>query len=326
MEGDVLFEPAGALRTAYDAVDWAATPLGPVSGWSPALRNAVDLALQTEFPVTLLWGPEFVLLYNARYVELIDDKHPAALGARARDVFPEAWDLIGPMMQAVRAGAGANWAEDEPVPLMRHGLLREAYFTFSYSPVRGPDGAIEGVMDIATETTRQVIDRRRLELLNALRELLADLDEEDEVAALALPLLRSAAADLPQSSSSPRIPRGHRAWRSGRRTASCALRPGRARPGRPAAGAGAPPQRAARARRRVPRLPAAHRVVAGAGARPHRRPRRGARHDAGHAAQPAHAAAAARQGWRSPSATGRRRSSRTSAATGTTPSAGPTGC
>ena len=101
-------------------------------------------------------------------------------------------------MQAVRAGAGANWAEDEPVPLMRHGLLREAYFTFSYSPVRGPDGAIEGVMDIATETTRQVIDRRRLELLNALRELLADLDEEDEVAALALPLLRSAAADLPQ--------------------------------------------------------------------------------------------------------------------------------
>ena len=48
-------------------------------------------------------------------------------------------------------------------------------FTFSYSPVRGAEGVIEGVMDIATETTRQVLAHRRLELLG-----------EDDVAMLAL--------------------------------------------------------------------------------------------------------------------------------------------
>jgi hypothetical protein len=185
------------VRRAYEQVDWAATPLGSPGTWSPALCNAVDLALHTRFPVTLFWGPEFVLVYNEAYAGLIADKHPAALGAPAADVFPEAWARIGPMMQSVRAGKGATWVEDERMPLWRNGRLEECFFTFSYSPVRGADGAIEGVMDIATETTRQVVDRRRLELLAELGAALSDVGDPAEVAKRALPLLRAAADDLP---------------------------------------------------------------------------------------------------------------------------------
>jgi hypothetical protein len=192
-----LLEAAASLRGAYEDVRWADTPLGPVASWSPALRNALDLVLNTQFPVTLIWGPEFVLVYNEAYAPLIADKHPAALGRPAREVFPEAWGTIGPMMERVLAGEGANWVEDAYVPLERHGRLEEAYFTFSYSPVRNEDGAIEGVMDIATETTRHVIDRRRLELLNALRDLLDELDHVDEVIELVLPLLRTDVDDMP---------------------------------------------------------------------------------------------------------------------------------
>src|SRR4051794_25464172 len=97
--------------------------------WSPALRNAVSLALNTRFPVTLFWGPEFILIYNEAYVEMIADKHPSALGSPAREVFPEAWDVIGPMMQAAYAGAGPTWVEDALVPLERRGFLEETYFT-----------------------------------------------------------------------------------------------------------------------------------------------------------------------------------------------------
>src|SRR4051794_19419032 len=112
----VLWETAGALRPLLEAFDWGATPVGPVSSWSDALVDAVDIALSTQFPVTLFWGPEFVLIYNAAYVQMIGDKHPAALGAPAREVFPEAWELIGPMMERVRAGEGANWVENQSVP------------------------------------------------------------------------------------------------------------------------------------------------------------------------------------------------------------------
>jgi hypothetical protein len=193
----MLLDAAGDMRPFYEAVDWDRTVLGPMAEWSPALRNATDLALHTQYPVTLLWGPEFVLVYNAAYVPLIADKHPAALGAPARDVFPEAWNTIGPMMESVFAGEGATWVEDLAVPLERHGRLDEAYFTFSYSAVRGSGGAIEGVMDIASETTRQVVDRRRLATLSRLRGVLGDLDRAEEVAARALPVLRGNRDDLP---------------------------------------------------------------------------------------------------------------------------------
>jgi hypothetical protein len=197
VSNDLLLGAAGSLRQTYEDVDWAATPVGPMASWSPALCNAVDLTVHTQFPVSLFWGPEFVLIYNEAFVPLIADKHPAALGTPARDVFPEAWDLIGPMMEAVLAGGRSTWVENAAVPVQRHGVLEEAYFTFSYSPVRGADGAIEGVMDIATETTRNVVDQRRLSMLSRLWEALGDLEHADDLPERALPVLQSNAVDLP---------------------------------------------------------------------------------------------------------------------------------
>ena len=205
MTPEALLAAAGGLRRSYEEVDWSATPLGPVEDWSLTLRNAVDFVLQTQFPVTLFWGPEFVLVYNEAYASMIAEKHPAALGSPAREVFPEAWQVIGPMMQSVHDGHGATWVEDAPIPLVRRGRLDEAYFTFSYSPVRAPGGVIEGVMDIATETTRQVIDRRRLRTLGRLREVLAATDGAAEIFERALEVLRADPADFPSAALRPAL-------------------------------------------------------------------------------------------------------------------------
>ena len=195
---DSLFEALdGPLREAYQAVDWATTPLGPVSDWSETLVNAANLTLSSRFPITLLWGPEAVLVYNEAYVPLIGDKHPAALGWPAREVFPEAWEIIRHMVRTVLAGRGATWFEDRYVPLRRRGFLEECYFTFSYSPVRGRDGAVEGVMAVAAETTEEVLSRRRLRLLTQLRERLADVEQYEDIPRSALPLLRSTREDFP---------------------------------------------------------------------------------------------------------------------------------
>lgn len=186
----------GSLRAAFDRVDWAATAIGPVDRWSATMRHTVELALQTRFPISLFWGPELVMIYNDAYVELIADKHPGALGAPAAEIFPEAWDAVGPMMHGVLAGDGATWEQDSRVPLQRHGRLEEAYFTFSYSPIRDAEGRITGMMNIATETTQQVIGRRRLGLLGRLREQLRDVTDLEQLADSALPLLRANAADF----------------------------------------------------------------------------------------------------------------------------------
>jgi serine phosphatase RsbU (regulator of sigma subunit) len=194
---DDLFEAAGALRDAYESVDWAATPLGPVSTWSPTLAATLRMALKTRFAATLLWGPEYVLMYNEAYVPMIAGKHPAALGAPAREVFPEIWDTIGPMIDTAAKGGEAIWMQDLRLLMDRHGYLEETYFTFSYSAVTGPGGHVEGVIDIAAETTQQVIGNRRLQLLRRLDDQLADVQHRGQLIDRALPVLRAATDDLP---------------------------------------------------------------------------------------------------------------------------------
>ncbi|GAA3952539.1 PP2C family protein-serine/threonine phosphatase [Actinoplanes auranticolor] len=191
------FAAAGTLRDAYQRVDWAATSLGPVASWSPALRAALDLTLHTRAPVTLLWGSDHVLVYNEAYAPMIGDKHPAALGAPAAKVFAEIWSTIGPMLDAVLAGRGATWVEDLRLLMDRRGFLEETYFTFSYSAVHDSDGRIAGAIDIASETTAQVLGRRRLALLGRLNDQLTDAEDVEQLIEHALPVLRSAPDDLP---------------------------------------------------------------------------------------------------------------------------------
>jgi len=185
------------MRQAYDAVDWASTPLGPLDTWVGVLPQMVELVLHSRYPLTLLWGPEFVMVYNEAYVELIGDKHPAALGRPAREVLSEAWDLIGPMMQGVKETRVPTWMEDSPVPLLRRGFMEECYFTFSFSGVFDADGSVPGILAIASETTEAVLLRRRAQLLVRLSEELADVTRLEDVPRLALPVLRGAEHDFP---------------------------------------------------------------------------------------------------------------------------------
>jgi serine phosphatase RsbU (regulator of sigma subunit) len=156
----------------------------------------MDLAFHTRFPLTLFWGPQLILVYNEAYAQLIGDKHPAALGAPAATVFPEIWDTIGPMLASVMSGQPATWSEDLRLLMDRHGYTEECFFTFSYSAVRDPDGRIDGVLDIAAETTAQVVYRRRLALLARLTDALLNVDEPKKILVEAVGVLRDDPHDL----------------------------------------------------------------------------------------------------------------------------------
>jgi len=185
------------LPPGLPAVDWSASRLGAPEGWAPELRAAVELVVQTRFPVSLFWGPDLVMVYNEAFTTLIADKHPTAFGTPAREVFPEVWDRIGPLLQGVLDGDGPTYLEDERLLLERSGYAEECFFTFCYSPVGPGDGAVGGVLDIAMETTTTVVDRRRLELLSRLGDVLAEVEDGAGVVERALPLLRTRGEDLP---------------------------------------------------------------------------------------------------------------------------------
>lgn len=197
-----LWEGAGPdLHARYDAVDWASSPLGPPEAWTGTLRGALRTIVNSRFPAVLLWGEEFVLLYNEAYVELIADKHPAALGRTAQETFPEAWDEIGPLMQGVLDGGGSFRVDRTLMPLHRRGFLEDCWFTYSYSPVQGTGGRIEGVLDIAVEITSMVLAQRRAITLTGLADVLASATSPQDLRSRSLALLRGitdefAAVDL----------------------------------------------------------------------------------------------------------------------------------
>ncbi|MEO5696651.1 MAG: hypothetical protein ABIQ60_05880, partial [Burkholderiaceae bacterium] len=56
-------EMAGLVQ----AHDWSATALGPISGWTPALRIAATTALDSALPAIVLWGPDLIQIYNDGY-------------------------------------------------------------------------------------------------------------------------------------------------------------------------------------------------------------------------------------------------------------------
>jgi len=40
--------------------DWSKTTLGPLSKWSPSLKNVVGLMLANRFPMILWWGEDYI--------------------------------------------------------------------------------------------------------------------------------------------------------------------------------------------------------------------------------------------------------------------------
>lgn len=154
--------------------DWSKNPLGDPAGWPDALRSAVSICLTTRFPALVVWGPELIKIYNDGYRSILGTaKHPGALGAPVREVWPELWDYIGPLFADVMRTAVPTWHEDERLVIERNGYPEECFFTFSYSPVFDGD-AVGGVLDLVYETTGEIVSRRRLEAVTTLKDALAE--------------------------------------------------------------------------------------------------------------------------------------------------------
>src|SRR3954469_12902881 len=158
--------PAGEMAARVAAHDWSKTPLGPRETWSPNLKLIVSTILASQFPMALRWGPQFVIIYNDGYLPILGEKHPEALGARFRQIWPEVQDQLGSLHHDLLSGKRkAMFAEDMLLRIRRRGAgMEDAYFTVSYSPVPDETAAtgIGGVLITAVETTNRVAAERAL--------------------------------------------------------------------------------------------------------------------------------------------------------------------
>ncbi|NJM67776.1 MAG: GAF domain-containing sensor histidine kinase [Acaryochloris sp. RU_4_1] len=177
--------------------DWSPTLLGSVSDWSLSLKTAVNICLNSRFPMVIWWGEELMLLYNDAWQAILGNRHPKALSRPGKAVFPESWYIIGPQLKSVLETGIATWAEDLLIPVLRSGYLEEAYYTYSYSPIFTEMGKVEGVFTAVAETTHRVLSERRLATLKDLAAQSSKAKTVDEVYQSTLKTLSNNSSDIP---------------------------------------------------------------------------------------------------------------------------------
>jgi signal transduction histidine kinase len=173
---EVIFPAGGEMGRLCRDHDWAATSLGPVAEWPQSLKTAAGMAVAQGIGQNLCWGPDLLQIYNDAYREIMGGKHPDGLGRSVLWSWAEIRDDIAPLFDRVLNGETVYF-EDLLLRIERSGELEDAYFTFSYSPVRVESGEVGGVLINAFETTQQV----RARALQAHRDrLLEELQLERE--------------------------------------------------------------------------------------------------------------------------------------------------
>jgi PAS domain S-box-containing protein len=148
-------------------------------------------------PIQILWGPEYILLYNDAYRPILGDKHPHSLGQRGEDVWYEVWEFAGPRLERVRETHEAIGEDDQFLLLERNGYLEECYFTFSYTPIEDETGQVAGIFNEVHETTHRVLKERRQQLQTCLANRTAEAKTDEEVCQIATSVLADGAVDIP---------------------------------------------------------------------------------------------------------------------------------
>ncbi|KAI5467336.1 hypothetical protein BGZ63DRAFT_23770 [Mariannaea sp. PMI_226] len=152
------------------SVNWAATPLGPIEEWPAGLRAMSNLVMGSPHPAAMYWGPHFVAIYNAAYVDMAGRKHPQLMGACYQDAWPEIWDEIKPVFKSALESGQATMKHENQLFINRNGFLEECFFSWSVVPMVGGDGEVVGLYNPAFDNTRRRVSERRMLMLREIGE------------------------------------------------------------------------------------------------------------------------------------------------------------
>ena len=108
------------------AHDWSAT-LGPIDGWPASLKTVTAFLLHSPVPMVLLWGEDGIMIYNDAYSVFAGSRHPALLGSKVREGWPEVADFNDHVMKVGLAG-GTLVYKDQELILNRTGVPESMLF------------------------------------------------------------------------------------------------------------------------------------------------------------------------------------------------------
>ncbi len=193
------FVGGGEMGELMRSQDWSQTPFGPVEQWSPSLRSALSICLNSRFPIAIYWGTDRLLLYNDAWRPIVGNKHPWSLGRPGQEVWPEIWDDIGPEFEQVFATGEGIFHSDELLAMYRFGYTEECFFDYTFNPIQGEGGGVEGIFNVVSETTYRVLNDRRARFLRELAATTGNIKTIDAVYTQITKVLQANSTDIPFS-------------------------------------------------------------------------------------------------------------------------------
>jgi signal transduction histidine kinase len=187
----------GEMGQRIREYDWPATPLGPIDGWPQNLRTCLRIMLTSRQPIWIGWGKELIKLYNDPYRAIVGGKHPSALGSPASTVWKAIWRDIGPMLETVMEKDEGTYAESQLLIMERNGYPEETYYTFSYTPIPGDDGATAGMICFNVDDTDRILGERQLQTLTRLGKYLAECHDYHSAVVATMATLNANPYDFP---------------------------------------------------------------------------------------------------------------------------------
>ncbi len=187
----------GEMGQRIREYDWSATPLGPIDGWPQNLRTCLRIMLTSRQPIWIGWGKDLIKLYNDPYRAIVGGKHPSALGSPASMVWKAIWREIGPMLHTVMEKDEGTYAESQLLIMERNGYPEETYYTFSYTPIPGDDGATAGMICFNVDDTDRILGERQLQTLTRLGKYLTECHDYSSAVAQTMAAVYANPCDFP---------------------------------------------------------------------------------------------------------------------------------
>ena len=149
--------------------DWNATELGELAHWPRTLRQAVEIVLDSPWPLLLLWGPRQIAVFNRAYAELAGPHHPRAPGGSAPAINPAPVAAAGEAFQRALLGEHL-YLQHQRLTVLRPKGAQQLDCDLHLTPLADDEGRPAGVLC----AVRAHLQRQPAPVLTGLRVLVVE--------------------------------------------------------------------------------------------------------------------------------------------------------
>ena len=132
--------------------DWSKTSIGSIDNWPPSLCTALNILLQSPFPMLLFWDTAHYFFYNDAYKSICAGYPLSAPGSPGKQAWNDNWGIIEPAISGVLAGAESFHLPDQSILLHNQAI----HLSLNGGPLYNEAGEIAGVLVACTDGTQPV--------------------------------------------------------------------------------------------------------------------------------------------------------------------------